>query len=156
MARTDGGETEAGGAANIDRSRLDRLLVGDPTIARQHGRIAVVLYVTQAVFTVSLWVLGGYDLPERNLIAFAITLVLTGLVAGVVTGYRRGGLLAGVGVVLAPAAGAIPVAGFMGTDHLLGISILLAGVGIWIAGVCYGLGVVLRRLRARYLAEGTA
>jgi len=140
-------------AVNADPERewtwLDRLLVGrDPDLSRVYVRAAVILLVSQVLFSSALYTLRD-RIPVRNLVAFGTMLVLMGLVGAVYASYRNGGLLVCAGLVLGPLAGTLPVAMLADVEGLAGQALVVAGFGVWAATVCYLLGEGVRRLRAR-------
>lgn len=128
---------------------LAQLLVGrDPELARVYLRGVVILLFSQAVFTTALWTLRD-QIPVRNLYALGVTLVLMGVVGAVYASYRNGGLLVGVGLVVGPLAGTLPVAVLAEVEGLAGQALVVGGFGVWVGGVCYLFGEGLRRLRRR-------
>lgn len=134
------------------------LLVGtDSTVVRQHLRAGVTLALGQAVFTTSLWIgVERYGLAERPLVAFALTLVLIGVGLAVGNGFRGGGLLLSVGLVLAPLVGAVPVtylrAGAVG-ESLQATVFMIGGLGVWAGILGFIVGVGLRWLWNRVVGQ---
>lgn len=140
-----------------ERTDLDRLLVGqDWELARFYLRLVVVLVLGQGLFTTVLWLLRGYGLPMQNLVAFAATLALVGVVAAVYSSYRNGGLLVSLALAIAPLVGLLPVAVAADVEGLAGQALFAGGVGVWAGGLAFLLGRGLRRLRTRYEEEPPA
>lgn len=144
----------ADGDRDRQRSRVEHLLVGrEEAIARQHLRVAVSLAVGQALFTLVVWVLvERYGLAEQNLLAFAATVVIAGLVAAVANGVRNGGLLVSVALAVAPLVGAVPVTVIRtgGLDEaLVATALMVGGLGVWAGVLGFGLGVGAQLLGAR-------
>lgn len=137
-----------------ERTDLDRLLVGqDWDLSLFYLRLVVVLVLGQGLFTTVLWLLRGYGLPMQNLVAFATTLALVGLVAAAYSSYRNGGVLVSLALAVAPLAGALPVAAVADIEGLIGQALVVGGLGVWAGGIAFLLGRGVRRLRERIGAE---
>lgn len=137
-----------------DRSRVERLLIGrSDAVAGVYLRIAVALAVGQAVFTVALAVLvDQYGLLERNLLAFALTVVLAGLLAAIVNGARKGGLLVSISLAVAPLIGAVPVTLLrVGRvdESVVATGFMVGGLGVWAGVLGFALGVAGTRVGDR-------